>query len=149
MDVAYEGVIGEKILEINPSLNSVFKKTEPVKGEFRIRDVELIAGINKSETVHKENKCVYELDIRRVYFSPRLATEHDRVCSLVKDGEVILDMFAGVGPFSVLIAKIKRNQVVAVDINPVAIYYLKKNIILNKVEKNITVFAPSIRFLDI
>lgn len=128
-------LIGQTILDMNPSIFSVFKKVEPISGEFRLRNVELLAGVSKSETVYKENKCVFELDIKKVYFSPRLVTEHERVCSLVKKSEAVLDLFAGIGPFSILIAKQKKVPVVAVDINPDAIYYLKKNISLNKVEK--------------
>ena len=131
----FENLIGKTILDIHPSITSVFKKMEPISGEFRLRNVELLVGINKSETVYKENKCEFELDIKKVYFSPRLVTEHERVCSLVKKSEIILDMFAGIGPFSILIAKQKKVPVYAVDINPDAIYYLKKNVILNKVEK--------------
>jgi len=129
----FERLIGETILDMHPSLVSVFKKLEPISGEFRLRNVTLLAGINKTETLHKENKCKFELDIKKVYFSPRLVTEHARVCSLVKKDETILDMFAGIGPFSILIAKQKQIQVYAIDINPDAIYYLKRNIDLNKV----------------
>jgi tRNA (guanine37-N1)-methyltransferase len=74
-----------------------------------------------------------------------LVTEHARVCSAVKKGEIILDMFAGIGPFSILIAKQKQTQVYAVDINPDAIYYLKKNIILNKVENFVFPLEGDIR----
>lgn len=141
----FERLIGETILEVHPSLVSVFKKVEPVTGEFRLRNVELLAGINKTETIYKENKCKFELDIKKVYFSPRLVTEHARVCSLVKKNEIILDMFAGIGPFSILIAKQKQAQVYAIDINPEAIYYLKRNIILNKVENYISPLEGDVR----
>ncbi|MFX1295903.1 MAG: class I SAM-dependent methyltransferase family protein [Promethearchaeota archaeon] len=141
----YEEVIGKKILTLHPSLSSVFKKVESVQGEFRLRDVYLIAGDKNTETIHKENKCNYELDIKKVYFSPRLATEHDRVSALVQKDEIILDMFAGIGPFSILIAKRKQAQVWAVDINPAATYYLNRNIILNKVDNFIRVFKGDAR----
>jgi tRNA (guanine37-N1)-methyltransferase len=141
----YKEVIGKTILDLNPSLRSVFKKIEPVKGDYRLRNVEFITGVNKTETLHKENKCIYELDIKKVYFSPRLATEHERVCSLVNNKEVVLDMFAGIGPFSILIAKRKQVKVFAVDINPTAVYYLKKNIVLNKVEGYVTALEGDVR----
>ena len=138
-------LIGETILTMHPALVSVFKEMEPITGEFRLRNVEPLAGINKTETVYKENKCKFELDIKKVYFSPRLVTEHARVCALVKKNEIILDMFTGIGPFSILIAKQKQTQVYAVDINPDAIYYLKRNIILNKVENFVTPLEGDIR----
>jgi tRNA (guanine37-N1)-methyltransferase len=143
--IEFERLIGKTILDMHPSLISVFKKTEPITGEFRLRNVELLAGINKTETIYRENKCKFELDIKKVYFSPRLVTEHARVCSLVKKSEKVLDMFTGIGPFSILIAKQKQAQIYAVDINPDAIYYLKKNIVLNKVENFISPLEGDIR----
>ena len=143
----YENLIGKTILNLHPSINSVFKKLEPIQGDFRLRNLKLIEGINNTITTHKENKCKYELDIREVYFSPRLSTEHARVCSCVKNNEIILDMFAGIGPFSILIAKQKQAQVFAVDLNPAAIYYLKKNIVLNKVENFVIPLEGDVREL--
>ncbi|NVM27652.1 MAG: class I SAM-dependent methyltransferase family protein [Candidatus Helarchaeota archaeon] len=142
---SFETIIGKTLLDFHPSLTSIFKKLEPIKGDFRLRNLQLIAGTDNSITVHKENKCVYELDIKKVYFSPRLVTEHARISSLVKKNEIILDMFAGIGPFSILIARQKHVQVYSVDVNPAAIYYLKKNIIRNKVEDFVTPFEGNIR----
>ncbi|NVM55068.1 MAG: class I SAM-dependent methyltransferase family protein [Candidatus Helarchaeota archaeon] len=142
---SFEALIGSTLLNLHPSLKSIFKKLEPIKGDFRLRNLQLLAGINNSETVHKENKCKYEMDIKKVYFSPRLVTEHARVCSLVKKNEIILDMFAGIGPFSILIAKQKQAQVFAVDINPAAIYYLERNSFLNKVENFVTPLEGNVR----
>lgn len=144
---AYQRLLGQILLELHPSLNSVFKKLEPVKGDYRLRNLELIAGKNNSITIHKENNCVYELDIQKVYFSPRLATEHSRVSSLVKNHEYVLDMFAGIGPFSILIAKKRSPQVYAVDLNPDAVHYLRRNIFLNKVENNVTPLEGNVREL--
>ncbi len=141
----FERLIGQTILELHPSIASVFKKLEPISGEFRLRNVQLLAGINKTQTIHKEYNCRYELDIEKVYFSPRLSTEHARVCSLTQQNEVILDMFAGIGPFSILIAKRKHVRVYAVDLNPAAIFYLKRNIVLNKVEEFITTFEGDVK----
>jgi tRNA (guanine37-N1)-methyltransferase len=74
------------------------------------------------------------VDLARAYFSPRLSFEHHRVASQVREGETVLDMFAGVGPFAVQIAKTHKNvRVYSVDVNPYAIEYLKKNIRLNRV----------------
>ena len=87
-----------------------------------MRDYELIGGSGNTETVHREYGCVYNLDISKVYFSPRLSYEHYRVASQVQEEEIVIDMFAGVGPFSILIAKNHEHvKVYAIDLNPEAV----------------------------
>lgn len=116
---------------------SVFRKGSKVRGIKRTRNLEYLAGENNSETIHTEYGSRYRLDVRKVYFSPRLATERERIVGQVKDGETIVDMFAGVGPFSVSIARRRQVKIYAIDINPDAIYYFRKNIELNKVKEKI------------
>jgi tRNA (guanine37-N1)-methyltransferase len=82
--------------------------------------------------VHKEYGCQYEIDLARVYFTQRLATERKRIADQVGGGDVVVDMFAGAGPFSILAAKSAR-EVVAIDKNPVAIEYLERNARLNRI----------------
>jgi tRNA (guanine37-N1)-methyltransferase len=89
-------------------------------------------------TVHKENGCSYYVDVTKAYFSPRLSHERERVASLVKEGETVVDLFAGVGPFVVLIAKTREDaKVFAVDINPKAVEMLERNASLNRVENRV------------
>lgn len=131
-------LIAEALLRQN-KIKTVLQAETSVSGEYRTRDVTIIAGEPRTETVYKENGCRYRLDIAQVYFTPRLSTERMRIAEQVKDGDFVVDMFAGVGPFSILIAKMSTNsRVVAIDKNPVAIRYLKENVILNKV-KNVEV----------
>jgi tRNA (guanine37-N1)-methyltransferase len=85
-----------------------------------------------TETIHKENGIRLKIDINKAYFSPRLQTERQRVIEQVKPGETVIDMFCGVGPYSIAIAK-KAREVYAIDHNPAAIKLLKENIKLNKV----------------
>ena len=126
--------IGEAILKANTNLN-VVALDGGVKGEFRTRDLEMIAGEERTTTTHKEFGLRFEMDVGKVYFSPRLARERKRVADLVIEGETILDMFAGVGPFSIMIAKHSRpREIHAIDINPDAVEYLEKNIKTNKVD---------------
>ncbi len=99
-----------------------------VEGVERVRRLVPIYGTGRFETVHREYGVRIRLDISKVYFSPRLATERWRVAEQVRDGETVVDMFAGVGPFSLLIASRRRVTVHAIDINPVAIDYLRRNI---------------------
>ncbi|MCS7120961.1 MAG: class I SAM-dependent methyltransferase family protein [Nitrososphaerota archaeon] len=130
----FKEVIGESILQANKHIHTVLAKSSEVKGVHRVRDLELVAGEPKTETVHRENGCLYVLDVKTVYFSPRLSYEHGRVAEQVKENEVVIDMFAGIGPFSILIAKTHHNVTVyAIDINPEAIRFLERNIFLNRV----------------
>jgi tRNA (guanine37-N1)-methyltransferase len=127
-------IIGEAVLMSYKNVKTVLAKSGAVKGIYRLRDYEVIAGLPNTETVHKENGCKYRLDISKVYFSPRLSYEHDRVASKVYENETIIDMFSGVGPFSVLIAKKHKNvKIYALDINPDAVKFLERNVIVNDV----------------
>lgn len=134
----HKAFIGEAILKLHKNVQTVLAKAGAVSGVYRLREFNVIAGKPKTDTVHKEYGCRYHVDLARVYFSPRLSNEHNRVASLVKEGETVVDLFAGVGPFSILIAKRHENvKVYAVDMNPHAVELLKKNIRLNKVYEKV------------
>jgi tRNA (guanine37-N1)-methyltransferase len=131
----YQNIIGEAILQTQKNVTTVLSKASDISGIFRVRDYDYIAGEHKTQTIHREFGCQYHVDIAKAYFSPRLSHEHERVAAQVKDGETVADLFAGVGPFSVLIGK--RNptvKVYAVDLNPDAVNLLKLNVRDNKVE---------------
>ncbi len=135
---AYQNLIGKAILKTQKNVKTVLAKAGDISGVYRVRDYTFIGGENKTETVHHELGCQYHVDIAKAYFSPRLSHEHDRVASLVQDGETVVDLFAGVGPFSVLIGK--RNlkaKVYAVDLNPDAVELLKVNVRVNRVENRV------------
>ena len=88
--------------------------------------------------MYTEYGCVYHVDVAKAYFSPRLSTEHNRVASAVKTGETVVDLFAGVGPFVIPIAKKHKDvRVYAVDVNPDAVAYLKRNVAVNRAEKHV------------
>jgi len=131
----YKTIIGEAVLKAHENLRTVLAKAGAVGGTYRLREFSVIAGEPKTETIHQEYGCKFHVDLAKVYFSPRLSYEHNRVASLVKNGETVVDLFAGVGPFAILIAKTHENvKVYAVDVNPHAIDFLKRNIRLNRVE---------------
>jgi len=135
---AHERLIGEAILKTHKNVQTVLAKIGAVSGTYRLRELEIIAGEQKTTTVHKEHGCQYHVDVATAYFSPRLSHEHNRVASIVQKSETVLDLFAGVGPFSVLIAKKNVDaKVYAVDINPEAVEFLKRNIRLNRVENRV------------
>ncbi|MCL2687523.1 MAG: class I SAM-dependent methyltransferase family protein, partial [Methanobrevibacter sp.] len=133
----HKDTIGEAALKFTKR-KAIFMKKSPIEGKIRTRQLEHIAGENNSQTIHKEHGIRLKLDVKKVYFSPRLATERKRVAEQVKDREVILDMFAGIGPFPIIIAKDKNTNIYAVDINEEAIKYMKENIKLNKIKGKIT-----------
>ncbi len=123
--------IGKATLEFTKR-KSVYVKKSAIHGTIRIRDLELIAGEDNPITIHKEHGTRLKLNVEEVYFSPRLATERKRVSDSVRKNENILDMFCGIGPFPVVIAKNNDVKITAIDINENAIKYLNENIHLNK-----------------
>lgn len=128
-------LIGEALLKELPNIRAVFRQVSPTSGQYRTRELEWLAGEKRSYTVVKEFGCTFKVDIKKVFYTPRLSYEHMRVAKLVRKGEVVINMFAGIGPFSIIIAKHAEPQVVySIDVNPYAYNFMKENIQLNKVE---------------
>ncbi len=129
----YASQIGRAIIAAQKSIRTVCVDSG-VKEQYRTRRIKVVAGEKTTETVHREYGLTFKLDVSKVFFSPRLATERETVAKQVQQGEVVIDMFAGIGPFSMMIAKTRAPKVVyAVDVNPDAIESMKENIALNKV----------------
>lgn len=140
----YRRAIGTAILRWNPNLKVVLED-RGVKGEHRIREIDAIAGDRRTTTIHKEHGLRYRVDLAQAYFSPRLASERKRIADSVHEGERVADPFAGVGPYSILIAKRRRPQeVFASDANPVAVRLLRENVAANRAER-ITVLEGDAR----
>lgn len=131
----YASQIGEAIIKAYKSVKSVYLD-KGVKGPYRVRDLEHIAGERKTETIYKEYGTRFIVDVSKVYVSPRLAEEHKKFSEYVKPSEIVFDMFSGFGPFSIFAAK-KGASAVATDINPYAIHYLYESAKLNRVEDKI------------
>lgn len=125
--------VASALMKVHKNIKTVIAPVGPVEGEFRTRRFRHVAGTKKTATLHKEHGLVYEVDLERAYFTPRLGTERLRVARQVRPGQMVLDMFAGVGPFALLMAK-RGARVVAVDKNPVAVRYMEKNAALNRIE---------------
>lgn len=130
----YGREVGDALLDTHPSLETALAKGSSVEGEFRTRRHRHLAGAKERETVHREHACEFGVDVEGAYFSPRLSAERERVFRRVEPGEVVLDMFAGVGPFAVEVAKYgDPERVVAVDKNPRAYGLLVRNVERNAV----------------
>ena len=125
-------IIGETLLDQVKIAKSVFYQSSAVEGDFRTRNLEILAGEDNTETEYKEFGCRFTVDVENAFFSPRLSTERERITNLIQDGEVMTNMFAGVGMFSIMAAKKKKCTVFSLDINPVASKLCEKNIKQNK-----------------
>lgn len=134
----YKQEIAKAIAYINKNVKTVYEKASEIRGRYRIRDLNLLFGSDISETIHKENNCRFKLDVKKTFYTPRLFYERKRIISKDFDkNEHIVDLFAGIGPFSIEIAKNHDVVIYAFDINPNAFFYLEENIRLNKIKGNI------------
>jgi tRNA (guanine37-N1)-methyltransferase len=135
--------IAEAVIASDLPVETVLRRASKVAGEHRTREWELLAG-ESTETTYREYGCEYRLDVREIYFSPRLATDRHLVAERVSAGERAIDMFAGVGPFVVPFAK-RGAQVVGVDLNPAAIAYLGENAYRNGVADRVRAIEGDVR----
>lgn len=125
--------IAEQIMATHKNVKTVLSQTSPVKGSHRTRELTLLTGEDKTVTQHREAGCTFAVDVKRCYFSPRLNHERLRIASQVVPGEKVINMFAGVGCFSVLIAKTSpRTEVYSIDINPTAYQFMIENVGRNR-----------------
>jgi tRNA (guanine37-N1)-methyltransferase len=125
-------IIGKALLEEVKIVRSVFYQASAVEGNFRTRDLEILAGEDNTETEYKEFGCRFRVDVKNAFFSPRLSTERERIANLIQNGEIMTNMFAGIGMFSIMAAKKKKCTVYSLDINPIASKLCEVNIGLNK-----------------
>jgi len=135
--------IADAVMDSNLPVASVLNRASEVRGIERVRDWEVLAG-EGTETTHREYGCEFAVDLARMYFSARLATERQRVVNQVEPGERVFDMFAGAGPFAVRLAD-AGAEVIAVDVNPAAIEYLEANARQNDVGDRTTIVQGDVR----
>ena len=133
-----KALIAKAILGNIKIAKAVFAQVSPVRGDFRVRDLEFLAGENRTVTEYKEHACRFKVDVARTYFSPRLSTERQRIAQMVQDDETIVNMFAGVGTYSIVIAKANKTcRVYSIDSNAVASELCEMNAKLNKVQDRV------------
>lgn len=112
-------------------------KVDHIYGTKREPVIKLLYG-NDTETINKENGCLFKLDLKKVMWSKGNNNERIRIAKLVEDNETVIDMFAGIGYFSIPIGvHSNAKQIYSIEINPNSFHYLKENIKLNKIS-NIT-----------
>jgi len=138
---------GKEILSRHSKLGAVLNKKDPVRGTERVYPIEYLAGERIFQTWHQEYGVFIFVDLERAYFNPRLAEEHRRVAMSIKSNERILDMFTGVGSFALHCTKVADCKVVAIDINPFAIFALQKSVKRNKLRGIIYPIIGDSRFI--
>lgn len=140
-----EKLIADILLKMHKNVKVICKKTKKYSGKFRLPKLKIIAGERRKEIEHRENGVRLRLNVEKVYFSPRSATERKRIASLVKENEQILVMFSGCAPFPCVIAKnAKPKEIYGIEINPTAHKYAEENIKLNKIS-NVKLFLGDVR----
>jgi tRNA (guanine37-N1)-methyltransferase len=130
----HEQLIGQAFLAVHKNVSTVLAKKGAVSGIRRTREYQFLAGENKTATVQLEYGCRIAVDLAAAYFSPRLLEEHQRVARQVNDGELVVDMFTGVGCFALHIARLSISHTVAIDINPEAIRLLEQSMRMNRLK---------------
>jgi len=135
-----------RLLKQNNAIKTVLEKVGKVKGRLRKPTINYVAGEKTKEVLYKENDCVFRFNVDTTYFSPRLSNERKEIADLVKKGENVLVMFAGVGPFPIVVAKNSdAGKVVSVEINREANKYAKLNVGLNNLKNKVEILQGDVK----
>ena len=146
-----ESAIGKKrfalsLLKQQKSIKTVLEKIGKFKGRLRKQSTKYVAGEKTKEALYKENGCTFRFNVDSSYFSPRLSSERFQIAKMIKRGESVLIMFAGVAPYPVVIAKNSKASVVySNEINREANKYAELNIELNKLKGRVVLLPGDIK----
>lgn len=137
--------IAENILKRHKHISTVLNKEGGRKGTFRLQKYGFLSGEKKYETIHKENNVRIKINLKKMYFSPRLSNERKRITKQIKKDEMVLVMFSGSGVYPLVISKNSDAKFIyGVEINKEAYKYAEENIKLNKIN-NIKLFCGDVR----
>ncbi len=136
----------EKLLKEHRNIKTALEKVEKVKGRLRTYKTRYLAGEKTKETIHKENGCIFKLNVEKCYFSPRLSNERLEIAGKCSRENRVLVLFAGVAPFSIVIAKIAGSKVVNVELGKECCKYARENVKLNKL-KNVEIIQGNAKNL--
>ncbi|PKA52631.1 tRNA (guanine(37)-N1)-methyltransferase 1 [Apostasia shenzhenica] len=138
--LVYKKLIAQVVLDKNrPKIQTVVNKVDTIQNDYRTMQLEVLAGNHSLVTAVIENGLRFQVDLAKVFWNSRLATERQRLVSCFASSDVVCDVFSGVGPITISAAK-KVKYVYANDINPHAVEYLERNVILNKLDRKVKVF---------
>ncbi|OWF38643.1 tRNA (guanine(37)-N1)-methyltransferase-like [Mizuhopecten yessoensis] len=133
----YKEIIGQVLLEKHHYIRTVVNKLSTIDNTFRNFKMEILAGEDDTITTVKENGVTFKFDFAKVYWNTRLGTEHARIANQLQRGDLMFDVFAGVGPFAVLAGR-RGVDVFANDLNPHSYESLLENATLNKINTKVT-----------
>ena len=137
--------VAREIMNRHKNVKSVLQKLSERKDTFRLYPCKLLLGDKNTEVIHKEHGYFLKIDPQKVYFSPREATERQRVAEMVKSGENVLVMFSGAGPYALAIGKKHLGcKITCIEINLKGVEYAEKNARLNNI-KNIRNICADVR----
>lgn len=140
-------LVAKSIMQMHKSVKIVLKKVSERKGEFRMREFELIAGSEDTEVLHKEYGYVLKVDPQIVYFSEKEGSERERIALQVKQNETVMLMFAGIGAFAVAIAKKQPlvGKIISIELNPQGVEYIEENALINRVADKIVAIEGDVK----
>lgn len=140
--------VAKEIMKRHKNVKSVLQKLAERKDTYRLYPCKLLSGDKNTEVIHKEHGYLIKVDPKKVYFSPREATERQRIANMVKSGENVLVMFSGAAPYAIAIGKKHPDcKITCIEINVKGIEYSEKNVRLNRLHniKNICADVRDIR----
>ena len=137
------GEVGEALLALHGEADTVLARNG-ISGIHREPDVTVVAGEGDTETVHTEHGTEYAVDLAEVMFSPGNKAERAHMGDRVTEGERVLDMFAGIGYFTLPMAR-AGAEVTAVEHNPTAFRYLVENTMRNGVDDLVRAYRADCR----
>ena len=142
-DAPRSGEVGEALLDLHGAADTVLARGG-ISGAHREPDVEVLAGEGDTETVHREHGTAYAMDLAEVMFSPGNKAERARMGEVVNEGERVVDMFAGIGYFTLPMAR-AGAEVTAVERNPASFTYLLENVQRNAVADRVQPYRADCR----
>ena len=138
----YAEEIGRAYAEVLEA-RSVWADISGVSGEFREPDMRLLYG-SGGESVKLENGIRYCFDVTKVMFASGNLAERKRMKDLDCSGETVVDMFAGIGYFTLPLAKFSgARRVFACEKNPNSYGFLVRNLALNEIDNVIPILGDN------
>ncbi|CAK8694078.1 unnamed protein product [Clavelina lepadiformis] len=133
----FKKIIGQVFLDKVVNARTVVHKIQNIDNEYRNLEMEVLAGEDNFITRVVEYNRIFEFDFSKVFWNPRLSTEHHRITGIISKKEIVFDVCAGVGPFAIPLAR-KGCRVFANDLNLASVKWLEHNATLNKTKMKIS-----------